>query len=272
MSFTLILRRRAKYRNNCLEYIYRKKGLTDKVLPLPKPYDDYSVDIIEGKVFSHKTGKWLKGGMHNNGYTTFNLFNAGKLKKLLLHRLIAYAITGRILSKDEIILHLDEGFGCGNVNNHYTNLKIGTTRENNNAPKRRRRLLMSGSKTISKPVVQCKKYTTKLIRQWDTIREAEICLGIDIRSISACCNGKLNSAGGFSWFFADKYEKLKKQPILQCDLKGKVIKRFKNVQEVQLKTGTKMLPVKNCCKHRTESYNGYKWFYESEYVLNNTHL
>lgn len=269
MSFTLILRRRAKYRNNCLEYIYRKKGLTDK---LPKPYDDYSVDIIEGKVLSHKTGKWLKGGKHKCGYTKFSLSFAGKTKGLLLHRLIAYAITCRILSKDEIILHLDEGFGCGNVNNHYTNLKIGTILENNNGKERRRRLLMSNSKTISKPVVQCEKYTTKLIRQWDTIREAEICLGIDIWSISACCNHKLKSAGGFSWFFANEYEKLKKKPILQCDLKGMIIKRFKNIQEVQLKTGIKMLPVKNCCKHRTESYNGFKWFYESEYVLNSTHL
>lgn len=147
-----LMHKREQYRKQCLEYIYKKRGLKDTVLRLPKPYDDYSVDIENSRVYSHKTDK--------QGYTKFVLYINGKFHNHYIHRLIAYAIVGRVFDANEyIILHRDEGYGFnehGNtrVNNHYTNLKLGTQKENTNARQHRKR--------ISKPVVMCERYYKRM--------------------------------------------------------------------------------------------------------------
>ena len=155
-----LMHKREQYRKQCLEYIYKKRGLKDTVLRLPKPYDDYSVDIENSRVYSHKTDKWLSGKTDKQGYTKFVLYINGKFHNHYIHRLIAYAIVGRVFDANEyIILHRDEGYGFnehGNtrVNNHYTNLKLGTQKENTNARQHRKR--------ISKPVVMCERYYKRM--------------------------------------------------------------------------------------------------------------
>lgn len=51
----------------------------------------------------------------------------------------------------------------------------------------------------SKKVAQYDKVTHELIKIWGGIREVERELGISHGNISACCKGKLKSAGGFVW-------------------------------------------------------------------------
>lgn len=213
-TMSMILKhKREQYRKNCLEYIYKKRGLTDTVLRLPMPYDDYSVDIENARVYSHKTDKWLSGYVNENGYTMFGSCINGKFHNHKIHRLIAYAIVGRVFDASEyIILHRDEGYGLdehGNtrVNNHYTNLKLGTVKENNKARQRKKRCKESSHK---KPVVMCEQYTNNYIRRFESVTEAAQYLNVinNNSSISLCCKHKKKSYKGYSWFYADEYNKL----------------------------------------------------------------
>ena len=55
-------------------------------------------------------------------------------------------------------------------------------------------------KALAKPVLQLDKDTGEVIREWECARDAERELGIS-NHISACCNGKKKSTGGFRWRF-----------------------------------------------------------------------
>lgn len=55
----------------------------------------------------------------------------------------------------------------------------------------------------SKKVAQYDKNTLELIKIWDSMRDVERELGIASQSISACCKGKLKSAGGYIWKYVE---------------------------------------------------------------------
>ena len=52
-----------------------------------------------------------------------------------------------------------------------------------------------------KQIKQLDKKTNELIKVWSGLREASRELKIDVNSISACCNGRYKTAGGFIWKF-----------------------------------------------------------------------
>ena len=56
--------------------------------------------------------------------------------------------------------------------------------------------------SVAKPVLQLDKQTGEVIRKWECAADVERELGFNHGSISACCHGKLKSAGGFKWQFA----------------------------------------------------------------------
>lgn len=55
----------------------------------------------------------------------------------------------------------------------------------------------------SKQVAQYDKQTLELIKVWDSLSDVTRELGIAHQSISACCKGKLKSAGGFVWKYLE---------------------------------------------------------------------
>ena len=57
-------------------------------------------------------------------------------------------------------------------------------------------------KARNKHVFQIDKQTGEVIRKWECAADVERELGFNHGSISACCHGKLKSAGGFKWQFA----------------------------------------------------------------------
>ena len=56
-------------------------------------------------------------------------------------------------------------------------------------------------KSISKPVSQY--FEGEFIKTYPSTMEAERQTGINHRSISACCNSKLKTAGGYVWKFVE---------------------------------------------------------------------
>lgn len=109
--------------------IFQQKGYETTTLQLPCHLTGYTINIVTGDV---KTldGTDKKTTRLKRGYTR-NVFCTGKAKEYhYTHRLIAYAILGKILPQDVVVMHLDE------VKNHntFSNLAIGTSKENANCP------------------------------------------------------------------------------------------------------------------------------------------
>jgi hypothetical protein len=104
------------------------------------------------------------------------------------HRFIAEEMIGRALMPDEVVHHID-----GNKrNNAQNNLTVMTRSEHAR--------IHSKDISRSKPIIQADKDGNQ-IKQWESARLAGKTLGINATNISACCNGRLKSAGGFLWKF-----------------------------------------------------------------------
>lgn len=63
------------------------------------------------------------------------------------------------------------------------------------------------SESKSKPVVQIDPTTNKIVKVWESAREAERQGGFDHRNISVCCNGKRKTHKSYKWMFLSDYKK-----------------------------------------------------------------
>jgi hypothetical protein len=88
-------------------------------------YENYEVSDA-GDVRNSKTGRVLKKGIDTHGYHQLRLSNNGKVKTLRIHRLVGTAFMTNPDNKP-CIDHIDN---C-KTNNHLTNLRFATCKENN---------------------------------------------------------------------------------------------------------------------------------------------
>lgn len=101
--------------------------------------------------------------------------------------------------------HIDH-IDTDRLNNHPSNLRWVTQRENNNNPltKHHMREAMLNRTDLSKPVEQY-SLDGKLIREYPSISEAGRAIGKSHQSINLCCLKKkhFNTAFGYVWRFKD---------------------------------------------------------------------
>ena len=147
-----------------------------------------------GKVKSlnyNRTGKEkiLKPYDNGHGYLYVVLYKDGKDKKYRINRLVAMAFIPNSDNLPEVN-HKDED----KTNNCVENLEYCSRLYNMNYGTR--------TEKTCKPVFSVNK-ESGLIMYWESIAEAERCTGINKSSITRCCKGKVNSAGGHYWFYAD---------------------------------------------------------------------
>ena len=137
--------------------------------------------------------KILKPCTYNHGYLYVNLCKNGKVKKFLVHRLVAEAFIPNPNNLPQVN-HKDE---C-KTNNNVENLEWCSAKHNANFGTRNERV----AKKCSKPVVQ---YTLdgKFVREWKSIAECGR-NGFHQGHISDCCRGKLKTHKGF--IFKYKYK------------------------------------------------------------------
>lgn len=144
-----------------------------------------------GRVRNKNTGKVLKCSSKSNGYLSVTLAY-GKHKDISVHRIVANAF---IDNKENLkyVNHKDEN----KHNNNSDNLEWCTAKYNVNYGEM--------SKKKQTKVVQKDLSTTKIIRVWDSMKEASIELGLYYQGISACCRGVKKSCGGYSWEYYENY-------------------------------------------------------------------
>lgn len=131
---------------------------------------------LKGKILKNRKGLY-------NDYYFVSLCNNIKCKNILIHRLVAQAFIANPENKPQVN-HID-----GNVNNNSINNLEWCTHSENNLHKARK----LGLGRIKK--VMCVE--TKQIFINATIA-AEF-IGLNRHSVSQCCNGRSNTAGGLHW-------------------------------------------------------------------------
>lgn len=85
---------------------------------MKKKYFDYIV-YEDGRVYSNKTNKFLKGEITRIGYLQYTLSLNGKPTRIRCHRLVAELFLEKSNKEHNIVNHIDGD----KLNNHYTNLE-----------------------------------------------------------------------------------------------------------------------------------------------------
>lgn len=137
--------------------------------------------------------KILKGGRNNKGYLSVLLCKDGKIKRHLIHRLVAEAFIPNPLNLSEVN-HKSED----KLDNRVENLEWCDHKYNNNYGTRNDRI----SEKLSKTVLQFSK-TGEFIKEWESMIEIQRQLGYSQGNISNCCTGRCKSVYGYIW----KYKK-----------------------------------------------------------------
>ena len=143
----------------------------------------------------------IKGSIGNHGYRTVCLKLGGKFRTILLHRLIAGAFVPNHSSKKEV-----NHINGDKTDASASNLEWVTRSENELHSYRV--LGRKGSKPhlnkksadhhSSKGVCQY-DLNGKVIKIWSSTMDVERGLGLNNASISKCCGGVYNYAGGYLW-------------------------------------------------------------------------
>ena len=183
-------------------------------------YEEYQVSSY-GRVYSVKSGKFLKPDKDKKNYLRVVLYKEGKGKTFQVHRLIATAFIPNPSNLPQVN-HKDENPS----NNHLENLEWCNAKYNINYGTRTERALAKtlqhpnykatrtkcskaaaekAKEKLSKPVLQFDKQG-EFVAEFPSAREAERATGIVQNNISNCCNGSRNSAGGYLWRFKEKEE------------------------------------------------------------------
>ena len=139
-----------------------------------------------GRVKSLKFNKdrILKPRKDKYGYLQVGLCKDGKVKRYLVHRLVANAFIPNSNNLEDIN-HINEI----KTDNRLSNLEWMTHRDN---------IRYSKTKSVN-------QYTKdgRFVKTWDCIIEVQNQLGFGQGNICSCCQGKLKSSYGFKWFYSN---------------------------------------------------------------------
>ena len=153
-------------------------------------------DLGRIKSLKYAKEKILKPRKNLGGYLQVILHKDGNSKTITVHRLVATAFISNP-GNLETVNHKDEV----KTNNAVSNLEWMSREDNNNYGTRNKRVSEArlNHPAFSNQVQMFNKQTGELLATFPSLMEAKRVTGIDKSHISACCLGKLKSAGGYIW-------------------------------------------------------------------------
>lgn len=161
----------------------------------------------DGHIWSYKSSKFLAETENERGYYKVTLYpNKSPKKCLYVHKLIALTYIPNSENK-ETIDHIDKN----KKNNKVSNLKWATRSEQNinkDWSEKMQEAVEKGAKKLSKKIEQRSIYDhNQLIATYPSISEAARQVLNDVSKnslISRCAKGKVSSAYGYWWCYANE--------------------------------------------------------------------
>lgn len=144
--------------------------------------------------------KIMKPTICERGYERIGLVRNGKQRSVFIHKLVAKAFIPNPLQKP-FINHID----CNGLNNFVDNLEWCTQSENVQYAYNIGRCEHALDKK-RKPVVAIKIKSDEIL-QFKSMNDAGRHFGVGHQAISRCCLGKVKSAYGYKWRFANEKRK-----------------------------------------------------------------
>ena len=146
---------------------------------------------------THKRGytskcKILRCGYKISGYLFVNLYKNKHKQMVTIHKLVCYNFMKKD-EKSQLIMHLDNN----KQNNHISNLKFGTYKENIQDA------YNDGLHSNMKAIIQYDKNNNK-ISDFKSITDASEKTNISITSIVNCLKGLSKTSGGYIWKYKEK--------------------------------------------------------------------
>ena len=138
-----------------------------------------------GRVWSYKSGRFLKPADNGQGYYGVSLYKNGKSKTYKIHKLVADAYLSNPEGKT-CVNHKDEN----KHNNSINNLEWMTSAEN---------IEYSNYQRIGKKKNTNGVFCIELNRSFKTQVEAAQILNINKQSIVNCLAGRQKTGGGYHW-------------------------------------------------------------------------
>lgn len=138
-----------------------------------------------GRIRNAHTGTILKQQSSSKGYKEVHIVGA-ITKRIRIHRAVAEAFIPNTENKPQV-----NHKNGDKSDNRVENLEWCTASENTH------HALKTGLRS-TKQVLQYTKSGT-LIKEWESIKDAETALRISASGIIKCCKGKLQTAGGYIW-------------------------------------------------------------------------
>lgn len=196
----------------------------------------YSIST-NGNIISnvYKEPRMLHPVIDNRGYYYVRIRN----KAYNVHRLVALTF----IPTNDTTLHVDHIDG-NKLNNHISNLRWCTQKENNNNPITRARI--SASNIGSKRTPEQRK------RMSEAQQKAKPMLG------------KKHSKETLEKFKKRKPPKVCSVSML--DAQGNVVKIFNSIVEASIETGISGSNITTCCKGMLKTCGGYKWEYNKKEI------
>ena len=171
--------------------IYYKDSLSGEIIDYRNLYQVSNL----GRIRNSNTNKILKATKQLSGYLKVSLYKNKNMNTFKIHRLVAHMFL-IFRNIDEIYVnHKDEN----KENNNVDNLEWCTQQYNINYGTRNERAFSQ-----RKTKIQQFDIKGNLIATYDSQKEAEEKTGISQASISRCCQGKRNTAGGYIFKFYKK--------------------------------------------------------------------
>ncbi|WP_299430529.1 NUMOD1 domain-containing DNA-binding protein [uncultured Maribacter sp.] len=120
---------------------------------------------------------------------------------------------------------------------------------------------------FKKRIYQYDLITGKLIKTFESLKEASNEVKSTKQHISRACLSVNNVYGGYFWSYDYKetfipQKDLRKRQVLQFNLEGILVATYVSVAEASRQTGVSKTCISRCCRGERLHSSGFKWAYE----------
>ena len=175
------------------------------------------------------------------------------------------------LSFGEICEELKDKISRNTIKNYLRDYKNYSISESNRRGGNKARQTAINNGNVSENYI-IKQYDLwgNFIAEYSSTKEAGRKTGINSDSIGRTINGRQEQAGGYQWLTSGKPKDLTKTirlkfGIIQYNLQGNELARFKTLSEAVEKTKCEKTGISKVCRKIRNSANGYKWAYDYSY-------